>query len=145
MQGDARQLRGLLLPGTAGKAALIVTSPPYGPSIHGQVSAEARSGGGGITKRDNAYGTDPANLASRRLDDLLAGFGEILAACRTLLKPGGVAVVTTRPWRQRGELVDLPGAVLAAGASAGLIPAARCVALLAGLRGGKLIPRPSFF
>jgi hypothetical protein len=38
-----------------------------------------------------------------------------------------------------------PAAVLAAGASAGLIPAARCVALLAGLRGGKLIPRPSFF
>ncbi len=54
-------------------------------------------------------------------------------------------MVTARPWRQRGELVDLPAAVLAAGASAGLIPAARCVALLAGLRGGKLIPRPSFF
>ena len=54
-------------------------------------------------------------------------------------------MVTARPWRQHGELVDLPAAVLAAGASAGLIPAARCVALLAGLRGGKLIPRPSFF
>jgi modification methylase len=35
--------------------------------------------------------------------------------------------------------------VLAAGASAGLIPAERCVALLAGLRGQRLIPRPSFF
>jgi hypothetical protein len=54
-------------------------------------------------------------------------------------------VVTARPWRQRGELVDLPGAVLAASASAGLIPAERCVALLAGLRGQRLIPRPSFF
>ena len=54
-------------------------------------------------------------------------------------------MVTARPWRQRGELVDLPGAVLAAGASAGLIPAERCVALLAGLRGQRLIPRPSFF
>jgi hypothetical protein len=54
-------------------------------------------------------------------------------------------VVTARPWRQRGELVDLPGAVIAAGASAGLIPAERCVALLAGLRGQRLIPRPSFF
>ena len=52
---------------------------------------------------------------------------------------------SARPWRQRGELVDLPGAVLAAGASAGLIPAERCVALLAGLRGQRLIPRPSFF
>ena len=62
-----------------------------------------------------------------------------------LLRPGGTVVVTARPWRQHGELVDLPGAVLAAGASAGLIPAERCVALLAGLRGQRLIPRPSFF
>ena len=145
IRGDARQLRGLLPPGTAGTAALIVTSPPYGPSIHGQVKAEARSGGGKVTKWDNTYGTDPANLASRRLDDLLDGLAEILAASRALLRPGGIAVITTRPWRQRGELVDFPGAVLAAGAAAGLIPVERCVALLAGLRDGTLVPRPSFF
>ena len=54
-------------------------------------------------------------------------------------------MVTARPWRQHGELVDLPAAVIAAGARAGLIPVARCVALLAGLRGGRLIARPSFF
>ena len=52
---------------------------------------------------------------------------------------------TARPWRSHGELVDLPAAILATGAAAGLIPAARCVALLAGLRGSQLIPRPSFF
>jgi len=62
-----------------------------------------------------------------------------------LLRPGGLAVVTARPWRQHGELVDLPAAVIAAGAGAGLVPVARCVALLAGLRGGRLIARPSFF
>ncbi len=145
IHGDARQLRGLLPPGTAGTAALIVTSPPYGPSIHGQVKAEARSGGGKVTKWDNTYGTDPANLASRRLDDLLDGLAEILAASRALLRPGGIAVLTTRPWRQRGELVDFPGAVLAAGAAAGPIPVERCVALLAGLRDGTLVPRPSCF
>jgi hypothetical protein len=145
IQGDARQLRTLLPPAAAGTAALVLTSPPYGPSIHGQVKAEARSGGGGVTKFDNTYGTDPANLASRRLDDLLAGFGEILAAARTLLRPSGTAVVTTRPWRQRGELVDFPGAVLAAGTAAGLIPVERCVALLAGIHGSRLIARPSFF
>jgi len=144
IQGDARQLRNLLPPAAAGTAALILTSPPYGPSIHGQVRAEARSGGGGVTKFDNTYGTDPANLASRRLDDLLAGFGEILTAARTLLRPGGTVVITTRPWRQRGELVDFPAAVLAAGTAAGLIPAERCVALLAGMH-GSLIARPSFF
>ena len=145
IRGDARQLRSLLPPGIAGTAALIVTSPPYGPSIHGQVKAEARAGGGKVAKWDNQYGTDPANLASRRLDELLAGLTEILTASRALLRPGGIVVVTTRPFRQRGELVDFPGAVLAAGEAAGLIPAERCVALLAGLHGSELIPRPSFF
>jgi hypothetical protein len=91
------------------------------------------------------YSDDPANLASHGIDDLLAGFTQILAGCKDLLRPGGTVVVTARPWRQRGELVDLPGAILAAGANAGLIPAERCVALLAGLRGRRLIPRPSFF
>jgi len=145
IRGDARQLPALLPAGIAGRVALVVTSPPYGRSVHGQVRAEQRSGGGGVEKYDNRYSDDPANLASRGLDDLLAGFTQILAGCTALLRPGGTVVVTARPWRQRGELVDLPGAVLAAGASAGLIPAERCVALLAGLRGQRLIPRPSFF
>jgi hypothetical protein len=145
IRGDARQLPALLPPGTAGRVALVVTSPPYGRSVHGQVRAEQRSGGGGVQKYDNRYSDDPANLASHGLDDLLAGFTRILAGCTALLRPGGTVVVTARPWRQHGELVDLPGAVLAAGASAGLIPAERCVALLAGLRGQRLIPRPSFF
>ncbi len=145
IRGDARQLPALLPPGMAGRAALVVTSPPYGPSVHGQVHAEQRHGGGGVEKYDNRYSRDPANLAHHGLDDLLAGFTAILADCKMLLPPGGVAVVTARPWRQHGELVDLPAAVLAAGASAGLIPAARCVALLAGLRGGHLVARPSFF
>jgi hypothetical protein len=125
--------------------ALVVTSPPYGRSVHGQVRAKRRAGGGGVEKSDNRYSDDPANLASHGIDDLLAGFTQILAGCTALLRPGGTVVVTARPWRQRGELVDLPGAVLAAGAAAGLIPAERCVALLAGLRGQRLISRPSFF
>ncbi|MFF7602279.1 hypothetical protein [Streptomyces mirabilis] len=62
-----------------------------------------------------------------------------------MLRPGGHAVITTRPWRDRGELVDLPSAVLAAAEAAGLVPVERCVALLAGIRDGRLIPRPSFF
>ena len=145
IRGDARELPALLPAGTAGRVALVVTSPPYGRSVHGQVRAEQRADGGGVEKYDNRYSDDPANLACHGLDDLLAGFTQILAGCAALLRPGGTVVVTARPWRQRGELVDLPGAVLAAGASAGLIPAERCVALLAGLRGQRLIPRPSFF
>ncbi len=145
IRGDARQIPALLPAGMAGRVALVVTSPPYGRSVHGQVRAERRAGGGGVEKYDNRYSDDPANLAFHGLDDLLAGFTQILAGCKALLRPGGTVVVTARPWRQRGELVDLPGAVIAAGASAGLIPAERCVALLAGLRGQRLIPRPSFF
>jgi modification methylase len=137
IRGDARLLPGLLPPGTAGRAALVVTSPPYGPSVHGQVTAEQRRGTqGGVRKYDNRYGQDPANLAHQGLDELLAGFTQILSGCTVLLRPGGLAVVTARPWRQHGELVDLPAAVIAAGARAGLVP---------GLRGGRLIARPSFF
>ena len=41
--------------------------------------------------------------------------------------------------------VDFPAAVVEAGRAAGLVPVERCVALLAGVRGGQLIARPSFF
>jgi modification methylase len=146
LRGDARHLPALLPPGAAGRAALVITSPPYGPSVHGQVKAEQRRGAaGGVRKYDNRYSHDPANLAHQGLDELLDGFTQILAGCTALLRPGGLAVVTARPWRHHGELVDLPAAVLAAGTRAGLVPAARCVALLAGLRGSQLIARPSFF
>ena len=88
IRGDARQLPALLPPGTAGRAALVVTSPPYGPSVHGQVKAEQRRGtGGGVRKYDNRYGHDPANLASRGLDELLAGFTQILAGCAGAAAP----------------------------------------------------------
>src|SRR5271165_6493391 len=64
IRGDARLLPGLLPEGAAGRAALVVTSPPYGPSVHGQVVAEQRRGTeGGVRKYDNRYGHDPANLA----------------------------------------------------------------------------------
>src|ERR1019366_10162969 len=63
IRGDARQLPALLPPGIAGRVALVVTSPPYGRSVHGQVRAEQRTGGGGVEKYDNRYSDDPANLA----------------------------------------------------------------------------------
>ena len=123
IRGDARQLPALLPPGMAGRAALVVTSPPYGPSVHGQVRAEQRHGGGGVEKYDNRYSHDPANLAHHGLDDLLAGF---TADPRRL--QDAAAPRRAWPWSppgpggQHGELVDLPAAVLAAGASAGPDP-----------------------
>jgi len=49
------------------------------------------------------------------------------------------------PYRRHRDLIDIPGMVVAAGANAGLRLVDRCVALLAGVRHGQLIPRASFF
>ena len=141
IQGDARQLTSLAGARARRNLALVVTSPPYGPSIHGHV----RAGQDGVAKYNNRYSRDPVNLAHHGLGDLLDGITKILAGCAALLRPGGIAVITARPWRHHGELVDFPGAVVEAGRAAGLAPVERCVALLAGVRSGQLIPRPSFF
>lgn len=139
--GDARHLDKVLPPSARGRVGLVVTSPPYGPSTHGQVTALA---GKGVRKSDHRYGgTD--NLAYRPTSELIDGFTNILAACREMLKPGGYVVITARPWRRNGELVDLPSAVLAAGRDAGLTPVERCVALLAAVRNRGFVARASFF
>jgi modification methylase len=143
IRGDATILDALLPTALHGTVALVVTSPPYGPTVHGLV----RPGTDGVAKSDNRYndGTDKGNLAYRDLPGLVGGFTDILRGCARLLRPGGVVVVTARPWRKRGVLVDLPSAVVAAGAAARLTPIERCIALLAAVRDGHLIARPSFF
>ncbi|SCL26188.1 Methyltransferase domain-containing protein [Micromonospora nigra] len=143
IRGDATRLMSLVPTALTGQVALVVTSPPYGPTVHGLV----RPGEHGVVKYDDRYndGEDKGNLAYRDLTGLADGFAQILAGCATLLRPGGVVVVTARPWRKRGELVDLPSAVIAAGLRAGLVPTERCVALLAAVRDGHLVARPSFF
>ncbi|WP_239099443.1 TRM11 family SAM-dependent methyltransferase, partial [Micromonospora andamanensis] len=143
IRGDATRLSALLPTALTGQVALVVTSPPYGPTVHGLV----RPGEHGVAKFDNAYndGADRGNLAYRDLTGLADGFEQILRGCAGLLRPGGTVVVTARPWRKHGQLVDLPSAVIAAGVRAGLIPTERCVALLAAVRDGQLVARPSFF
>ncbi|MFI7335870.1 TRM11 family SAM-dependent methyltransferase [Micromonospora aurantiaca (nom. illeg.)] len=143
IRGDATSILSIVPAALTGQVALVVTSPPYGPTVHGLV----RPGTDGVAKFDNAYndGTDRGNLAYRDLTGLADGFAQILTGCHTLLKPGGVVVVTARPWRKHGELVDLPSAVIGAGIRAGLTPVDRCVALLAAVRDGGLVARPSFF
>jgi modification methylase len=56
-----------------------------------------------------------------------------------------MVVLTARPWRHQGLLVDFPGQLTHAAQAAGLLPYERNVALLVGLRDDRLIPRPSFF
>ncbi len=140
--GDARHAPVLLGDGLAGRVRLLLTSPPYGASTHGRVAAP---GAGKVSKWFNSYGEDRSNLAHRPLPELLDGLTDILRACLPLLASEATVVLTTRPYRHHGHLIDLPGAALHAAVSIGLEPVGRYVALLAGVRGGRLVPRVSFF
>jgi modification methylase len=140
--GDARSLESIVDPAVRGLVALVVTSPPYGASLHGQVRTNS---GDRVAKSHDRYSKDPGNLAHQSTERLLGGFTTILRGCERLLRPGGFVVVTARPWRTKGELVDLPSAVFACGGEAGLFPYERNVALLAGVRDNRLVPRVSFF
>jgi hypothetical protein len=56
-----------------------------------------------------------------------------------MLRPGGIVVITARPWRRDGVLIDFPAVTT----TAGLEPFERDVALLAGLRASvRPQPRP---
>jgi modification methylase len=145
IHADARNLAQVAPAELLGTAALVITSPPYGASLHGQIRSTSETGQRGVQKFDYKYSRDKGNLAHVGVQELIDGFARILTACRDLLRPGGIVAVTARPWREHGHLIDLPGEVLAAGTIAGLTPVQRCIALLAGVRDGELIARPSFF
>ena len=147
-RGDARRLGHGLLDQLAGRARLILSSPPYGDSLHGQV----RTGPKPVEQYDNRYSHNPDNLAElppRRgrggRPSFATALAEILAGCRRLLAPDGFLILTARPYRRGGELVDLPGQLEQLAREAGLELQDRLVALLCGLRGTELVPRASFF
>jgi modification methylase len=147
-RGDARQLGRGLLDELANRVNLIVTSPPYGSSLHGQV----RTGPQPVEQYDNRYSHNRDNLAElpqrrgrRGRPSFAAALAEILTGCRRLLVPGAALVVTARPYRRGGALVDLPGQLEQLAADSGYELHDRLVALLCRLRGAQLVPRPSFF
>ncbi len=148
LRGDATALpRGV--PGELrGQVSLVLTSPPYGRTMHGRVEHRR----GPLTRFHNAYSDpadpthpDQANLAHRGRAALIDGITAVLAGCVPLLKPGGVIAVVARPWRRDHFLVDLPGHTIQAGLAAGLnLVACRC-AVHAAVRDGRLVPHHSFF
>jgi tRNA G10 N-methylase Trm11 len=141
--GDSRNLATLLPSSVRGTVALVITSPPYGPSTHGHVRTPGPRQGK-VRKLHHRYG-DSDNLAYRDHDTLAAGFTDILTGCRNVLRPGGHVVITARPYRRHGELIDIPGMVVAAGQAAGLELVEECIGLIAGVRDSVLVPRASFF
>jgi hypothetical protein len=145
VRGDARDIGRLVGQDVAGKAALVLTSPPYGPATHGHVRSSRDSGQPGVQKKNHAYGDDPNNLARQSVQELMDGFTQILTGCRTMLKPGGFLVITARPFRRQGHLVDIPTMATKAALDAGFILHERCVALLAAATDDGLMARASFF
>ncbi|WP_435593834.1 TRM11 family SAM-dependent methyltransferase [Nocardia sp. bgisy118] len=142
--GDARKLPDLIPAELRGRASLVITSPPYGDSLHGHVRANRTQP---VLKSNHRYGAvlDRGNLANAGLGRLLSGFTKILAGAAEYLAPGGYVVVTARPWRQHAELVPLPAHLFTCAELAGLVPVERCVALLGRLSEGELVARSSFF
>lgn len=70
----------------AGRVDLVLTSPPYGRTMHGRV--EHRHGP--LTRFARSYGAqNPVNLAHRGRVGLIEGITLVLAGCRQLLRPGG--------------------------------------------------------
>ena len=145
VRGDARDIERLVGRDVHGKASLVLTSPPYGPAAHGHVRISRDSGRAGVEKSNHAYGDDPGNLARRSVEELMDGFTTILRGCTTLLKPGGFLLITARPFRRQGQMVDIPTMATNAALAAGFTLHERCVALLAAATDGRLKARASFF
>jgi SAM-dependent methyltransferase len=150
LQGDARRLGRGLLDELQGEVGLILTSPPYGSSTHGHVRKHPDR----VEKRNTRYSKNPDNLAHlprqpgprTSRPDFASVLVEILAGCARMLHPEqGRLVLTVRPYRDHGALVDLPGQLIELAGQAGLELCSREVALLCGLRDERLVPRASFF
>ncbi|WP_236567992.1 TRM11 family SAM-dependent methyltransferase [Nocardiopsis sp. FR6] len=144
----ARTLATLADDTLAGRVRLVLTSPPYGSMTHGQVRSR-RDGAEAVEKHAHVYSRDrdrrADNLAYQKPEVLACSFTRIMAACRPLLAPGGVVVVTTRPYRKDGRLIDFPGQVAEATRRAGLVQVDRCAALLCAVKDGEVVSRTSFF
>jgi hypothetical protein len=60
------------------------------------------------------YSADRSNLAYGGLPSLLTAMEALHRDAGRVLKPNGVVVLTARPWRRDGALIDLPGLLIAA-------------------------------
>jgi modification methylase len=125
-----------------GRFQLLLTSPPYGRTMHGRVEHRR----GPLTRFHNQYGTaDPANLAHRRRTGLIDGITAVLDGCWPLLAPGGFVAIVSRPWRRDHVLHDLPGQILRAAVGVGFEFVQDRKASHAAARDGRLLARHSFY
>jgi modification methylase len=76
-------------------------------------------------------------------DSWVQAMRQALLDCRWLLRPAAHVVAVSRPTRHHGQLLDLPGAMITAGRTAGLLPIQRCAAVTLSARGHPLPARIS--
>lgn len=162
IEGDARQLprllstrAGRLLSGrrdgrvariASGAVDLILTSPPYACEIADVSTENLISGQGPLRRVDTSnYSADRANLGHARGGAYLEAMAEIYAACAAVLKPGGFFVCVTKDLRADGALRNLSGETIALCEDTGLAYWQRIIGLLATIRDGELVMRPSFW
>jgi hypothetical protein len=141
---DARQLPELLAD-VAGEVDLVATSPPYACDA-GVIDKPAWISGARLCDRTTLnYSDDTANLGHARGGAYRSAMAAVYTACHTVLRPGGLLITVTKNTRRRGRLVDLAAITRRLAADAGFTHLQHVVALHAGIRGGRLIPRPSFW
>jgi DNA modification methylase len=128
-----------------GVADLILTSPPYACEV-GELNKNAWGTGRDLSASGNRnYSADRRNLGHARGRTYTDAMTEIYRACAAALKPGGFLVVVTKDPREKGALRDLAGDTIHLCRDAGLTYWQHVVALLATVRDGELVPRPSFW
>jgi modification methylase len=164
IRGDARQLPRLLttharrglahgsggsgkLTGTAcGQVDLILTSPPYACEVADVSTENLVSGSGPICRQDTTnYSADRSNLGHARGSAYLEAMGEVYGACASVLKPGGFLILVTKDMRSGGVLHNLSGETITLCEGLGLSYWQRVIGLLATIRDGELVMRPSFW
>jgi DNA modification methylase len=158
-EGDARELSRLLTvegralleadsgarPIASGSVDLVLTSPPYACEV---ADLNQVSGPGPLRRTDTAnYSSDRSNLGYARGGEYLTAMTEIYRACAAALKPGGFLVAVTKDMRSAGggALRNLSGETIDMCEGAGLVYWQRVIGLLATLREGELVMRPSFW
>lgn len=99
----------------------------------------------GLAGRADLVLTTAARLAQRRGPDCdpVSDLAAVLSRTQKLLRADGHAVLVVPHVRRDGELLDRAGDIVTLTRAAGLIPVDRCVALLAELRGQRVITRAS--
>ncbi|UJW29988.1 site-specific DNA-methyltransferase [Saccharothrix sp. AJ9571] len=79
-------------------------------------------------------------LRPARPGDAVNRLATLLSQYRQLVRPGGHVVITCPPQRHPTQhfLLDVPSQIIDAESAAGLLPVARCLALTADLRSGRV-------